>query len=43
MPAYRRLNLERIVTPEWTLPAEHVEAASVPLFGDDLSDVAGYS
>jgi hypothetical protein len=37
MPAYRRLNLERIVTPEWTLPAHEAESVSMGLVEDDLS------
>ena len=42
MPPFRRLNLERIVTPEFTLPA-NVEAESVPLFPDELlTDVEGF-
>ena len=39
MPPYSRIHLERIKTPEWTIPAEDVpepvEAPSVPLFDDE--------
>ena len=35
MPPYSRVHLERIKSPEWTLPAENVEALPPPLFDED--------
>ncbi len=35
MPPYKRLNLERIATSDFVLPAEHVEAPSASLFPDE--------